>query len=385
MRLLVISPWYPNRVHPTDGNFVANFVALVSDRSQATVLSVIGDPRYTAVNPELVEHEESGARIVRVFYAGEGSRVQRIWARSRAWRIGLDYVGSDYDLIHAHVLVDGGIAAWQHATRFSVPYLVSEHATRWHRSWPLARLPERWLARKAAIKADRILPVTESLREALHGHGIRGHMQVLSNVVDERIFYPPTEARQHSEFELLHISDFGDRKRLDLILRAYYVLERTHPKLRLTIGGDGDVAAARELAMALDPQRRPCTEGHPVRISGPHTPAEVAGMMRQADCFVLASTSETQSVVILEALLTGLPVIATRCGGPETILTNPRLGSLVPVGDLSALVEGIRHLIGAGQRGLDERHQVGKQAAEKYGAPAIRTQLLRIYQEVMDA
>ena len=385
MRLLVISPWYPNRVHPTDGNFVANFVALVSDRAQVTVLSVIGDPLYGKPGPELVEDREIDARIVRVFYAGKGSRVQRVWARSRAWRAGLDYVGSAYDLLHAHVLVDGGIAAWQHATRFGLPYVVSEHATRWHRAWPLARLPERWLARRAARRADRILPVTASLREALIGHGVAGRMHVLSNVVDDRIFYPSPAPSQRSDFRLLHVSDFGGRKRVDLILRAFYRLERSFPQLRLTIGGDGDTAAVRELTVALDPRRRSYTDKHPVRVTGPHTPVAVAGMMRRADCFVLASTSETQSVVVLEALLTGLPVVATRCGGPETILTDGQLGSLIPVGDLAALVESLRQFIEAGRRGIAERHEVAQRARMKYGSAAIRTQLLRIYQEVTNA
>ena len=385
MRLLVISPWYPNRVYPTDGNFVANFVALVSERTQVTVLSVIGDPLHTKASPELIEDGELGARIVRVFYAGEGSRVQRIWARSGAWRTGLDYVGHDYDLIHAHVLIDGGIAAWQHATRFDLPYVISEHATRWHRSWPLTRLPERWLARRAAIRADRILPVTESLRKALSGHGIAGRMEVLSNVVDDRIFHPPSAPSQRSSFQLLHVSDFGERKRVDLILRAFYQLERSYPQLQLQIGGDGAVASVRKLALALDPRRRPHTDKHPIQITGPHTPAEVAGMMRRADCFVLASTSETQSVVVLEALLTGLPVVATRCGGPETILTDTQLGRLVPVGDLTALVDSLRQVIQAGRRGIPERVEVSQRAERKYGSETIRAQLLRIYQEVTDA
>ena len=66
---------------------------------------------------------------------------------------------------------------------------------------------------------------------------------------------------------------------------------------------------------------------------------ELAQLYRHARLFVLSSNEEGFGLVLLEAMASGVPVIATRCGGPEGLLADGETGYLVPVADFQALTE----------------------------------------------
>lgn len=69
---------------------------------------------------------------------------------------------------------------------------------------------------------------------------------------------------------------------------------------------------------------------------------DVASILRQADIFLLPSISEGFSISTVEAMMSGVPVIATRSGGPEEIIINGETGKLIPIKDSEAIVDAIR-------------------------------------------
>lgn len=72
---------------------------------------------------------------------------------------------------------------------------------------------------------------------------------------------------------------------------------------------------------------------------------DVANILRQADIFLLPSVSEGFSISTVEAMMAGVPVIATRSGGPEEIIDNGVSGTLVPVRDPLAIVDAIQKMM----------------------------------------
>ena len=77
-----------------------------------------------------------------------------------------------------------------------------------------------------------------------------------------------------------------------------------------------------------------------VRWTGELTPREVCHEMQQADCFVLFSNYETYAIVIVEALISGLPIISSPVGIAPEVVTNDN-GILVPMGDEQALTQAM--------------------------------------------
>jgi glycosyltransferase involved in cell wall biosynthesis len=100
-----------------------------------------------------------------------------------------------------------------------------------------------------------------------------------------------------------------------------------------------------------------------------------------ANCLVLPSLLETFGVVLIEALATGLPVISTRSGGPEDIVT-PEVGVLVEPGD----VPGLANALGTMREAATHDPQALRaQAIRRYGYEAVGAQLREVYQRALGA
>jgi glycosyltransferase involved in cell wall biosynthesis len=111
------------------------------------------------------------------------------------------------------------------------------------------------------------------------------------------------------------------------LLRAFARLQR--PEARLVILGEGpERRALEEEAQRL---------GVAAQVDMPGYCADVQVQLAQARCCAVSSLRESFSLICVEALAQGLPVVATRCGGPAEILDAPDCGSLVPVGDAASL------------------------------------------------
>jgi glycosyltransferase involved in cell wall biosynthesis len=128
------------------------------------------------------------------------------------------------------------------------------------------------------------------------------------------------------------------QKGFDILLRAFAVV-RTATPCRLIIMGEGDERTRLEdLAQALGVNDDVSLVGF---VQNPYA------MMSRAATFVVSSRWEGFSVVLLEALACGVPVVSTNCAsGPSEILDGGRYGALVPVEDEAALADGILRALG---------------------------------------
>ena len=132
------------------------------------------------------------------------------------------------------------------------------------------------------------------------------------------------------------VGRFAYQKGHDILLRAFARLRTARPEARLVLVGHGpDEAAVRRLIGEL---------GLDDVVSIAHLPADPAPALRNADVYVSASRWEGWWLSICEALRFGLPVVASNCEfGPSDILTDARLGRLVPPLDEAALAEAMQY------------------------------------------
>jgi len=131
-----------------------------------------------------------------------------------------------------------------------------------------------------------------------------------------------------------------------------------------------DAAAVRDLVHALGVRDR-------VDFLGEVAPNDVAALMRRSALLVVPSRRETFSLVTAEALASGTPVVATRCGGPEEILTE-ETGQLTEVDDAAGLAIAIESTL---NRSYD-RAALRRYAVDRFGCGAAAERLGRLYERV---
>lgn len=121
------------------------------------------------------------------------------------------------------------------------------------------------------------------------------------------------------------------------LLRAFREVRQYWPGKLLILGQGTLRQTLQEYATSLDLQDYVDFVGH---VDNPYS------YLARSRALVLTSTREGLGNVVVEALACGCPVVATRSGGPEEIITNDEFGSLVPVGNASEIARGILHVIG---------------------------------------
>ncbi|MCP3887720.1 MAG: glycosyltransferase family 4 protein, partial [Desulfobulbaceae bacterium] len=105
---------------------------------------------------------------------------------------------------------------------------------------------------------------------------------------------------------------------------------------------------------------------------------EVRRAMWKAHVLVLSSRYETFGIVLIEAMATGLPTIATRSGGPESVLL-PSIGTIVDHGNVTALAKAMRTY----QQSRPSRNSIRRHAVDRYSENLIVSKLISNYEKVL--
>lgn len=365
-------------MHPHDGNFVRQFAQLAAEHHKVEVLHVAPDEALVGRQLETTAKTASFGKVLSVYYAGGGARVQRLARRRKAWQRAISQVQEIPDLIHAHVLIDGGIIARQLAQRWSVPYLISCHSSRYLEgdNWS-RRILDYPLARRAAAGAYALLPVSSALQAGLQKAGMQATFQVLPNVVDDTIFCPPVALSASTSFRIFHLSDGSRQKNLPLLLNAYAVARRSVENLALTLAGNIPQGTINTL-LDLHPDVRPSIE-----FLGVLKRSEVVAEMGKHDLFVLSSSVETQGIVLIEALLCGLPLVTTDCGGPSDLALTEADGTVVKEPTTTNFAKAILAWAAKGRPTLAAREERHQRYAPRFNRKRLQSRLEMLYQDAL--
>ncbi|PVE20960.1 glycosyltransferase [Microvirga sp. KLBC 81] len=239
----------------------------------------------------------------------------------------------------------------------------------------------RWWA---GLRTDMVVAVSASLREHLVRRARIPASRVVTiiNGIDTARFAP--SGRSGILREALGIGPdvplLGCVARLDpvknhaLLLEAMALLVRQVPDARLVLVGDGPLREAlQERAEALG-------LGGKVLFAG--TLADTAPAYRDLDLFVLPSVSEGTSISVLEAMASGIPVVATAVGGTPQLLDGGTCGTLVPSGDPAAMAEAIRRLLTDPVGRTRMARAARERVLEEFGHAAMVRAYEKLYRQV---
>jgi glycosyltransferase involved in cell wall biosynthesis len=195
-----------------------------------------------------------------------------------------------------------------------------------------------WSERRALRLVDHVFALSEYTRSQLSALVPRKKLSLGWPGIDTKLFHP--QARFPEEGYILSVGRHSDpRKNLRLLLEAYGRLHQRLPNVpRLLLVGGEPLSADWTLAVEWG-----IADHIDVRVNV--TSEVLASLYRRASLFVLSSDEEGLGIVLLEAMASGLPVVSTRCGGPETCVVEGETGYLTPVGDAEALAGRMQMLL----------------------------------------
>ena len=247
------------------------------------------------------------------------------------------------DVLLASWAFPDGAAAITLGKRLGVPVAIKIHGSDVN---TLPSIPSIHRALSAALPAaDRIIAVSHPLREKAISFGVDPARCVLvKNGVDSSVFHPRSRSEVRDELGvgqdarlITFVGTLMKEKGVFDLLEAFESLAKEDPKLSLALIGQGPARSDLEAIATRHAGR--------VRVLGQLPLENVAQWIAAADVFTLPSWAEGTPNVVLEALASGRPVVATDVGGIPDVVTNPTLGRLVAPRDPRALSQALERTL----------------------------------------
>lgn len=253
-----------------------------------------------------------------------------------------------FNLIDAHFGYPDGYAATLLGRWLDVPVTVTIRGN----EEVIARNPSlRPLLARGLRGAARVFSVSDSLRRLAIELGVEPERAItVPNGVDSEKFYPVPRLEARGELGLparapvlISVGGLVEGKGFHRVIECLPALKADFPGLRYLIAGGATPVG--DWRPRLERQVRELGLGDTVTFLGPVAPERLRVPLSAADAFVLATAREGWANVFLEAMACGLPVVTTRVGGNPEVVSDPRLGTLVPFGEPAALEAAIREAL----------------------------------------
>ncbi|MBW8636200.1 glycosyltransferase family 4 protein [Hoeflea sp. WL0058] len=285
------------------------------------------------------------------------------WRRMARW---LDKERPDAVLCHSTTAIPP--CAW-YAHRHRVPLVAIEHTPNEVKS------RTEWAGSHAAMMmADRIVVLTDEYKSLLRtGLGVwfrDDKIRTIPNGVDAKIFHPRKIEKSNSNLCAGMAARLSHTKRHDILLDIASDLDVT-----FRFAGDGErLSALRNCAAVNDTNQ--------VEFSGYVSSIDMPEWFRGLDVYLHASEGETFSMSILQAMASGLPIIASDISGMDEILgQDGRCGVLVP-NTREAWKEAITALISNPQRRTDMGFAARNRAKTKFSTSSMLKRYLDIIRDI---
>jgi glycosyltransferase involved in cell wall biosynthesis len=386
-KILWLTSWYPNSTDPFNGDFIKREAEAVAIYQPLQILHVAKFDRQSISTEEDYSdfHSRNQNLEEHILYYSSTGNDRTVLSRFHSLR---DYIKRHLkflkqlrkndqwpDLIHVQVAMKAGLVALYLKWKYGVPYMLTEH---WSGYYPVSKdslykksVLTRFLTRLIIKHAARFLPVSEDLGKEISRHWIQVSFQNIPNVVNTSLFHA-SDKKASGVFRFIHISTLLYPKNPEGIIKAFVELLKRDIRAELILVGPLNPSILAFIkSSGLKPDQVFCTGEIPYE--------KVAVELRKSSALVMFSFYENMPCVVLEALCSGIPVIATRVGGIPEIIGKEN-GILIEPGKemelLNAMKEMIRnyHLFDAGQ--------ISRNASSQFSYEVIGKKISDIYQTI---
>jgi len=302
-------------------------------------------------------------------------------ARLAAWKA---------DVLHIHTPFIAQYAGIELARRLDLPVVTTYHTYFEHyfehyvpfvpRSW-LAALARRVTVSQCAA-ADVVISPSSAMRSALRAYGVKGRIDILPTGLGASCYNPGDGQRFRAAHGIeatrpvaLHVGRTAHEKNIDFLLRMLAALRRRIPDVLLVVAGEGPALPhLKNLARSLG-------LGECVRFVGYlERTRELPGCYAAGDVFVFSSRTETQGLVLLEAMAQGTPVVSNAEMGTLDVLVAGRGARIVPLEE--ATFAGAVADLMVNQRLRSDMSHAAREHALSWSSRAMAERLAALYREL---
>lgn len=293
------------------------------------------------------------------------------------------------DIIHTHLFFGVGMEALAAAKFLKVPLVGTSHTpiTEFLKYGPLGS----FMVEKSALgfvswyynHCRFVSAPSGGILKDMENNGFKSPSKVVSNPIELQKFFPVPEEEKNSirkgfglsGFIVLYTGRLAEEKHIDVIIRAVSLLKGQISEISLVITGHGDAKEKLEkLSFELG-------VGERVKFLGTLNEEDHARIYKASDVFAIASTAETQSLSLLKAMATGIPVIGVNARAlPEYI--SEKNGFIVEPGDHKNMAEKIAFLFENPEEGK-MLGRGGMELVDNFSLPKIAKEWEAIYERVI--
>ena len=379
MNILIIPSWYATNSNPTNGSFFREQAMALKEAGHNVIVAFV-EVRLASRDlfSEKVDIKDDNGiktyRIIQEKIPKTGNIGTAIAFRRGLIKIIKNlYNRENIDIVHLHSCIWGGIGAVSASRKLNIPLVITEHSSYYSRY--RVKMIEKLILRYSFKSANKVISVSNSLREIISKY--KSNIEVIPNMVDcdkvLSIINKKNNLGEEGQFTFLSLCYLKKNKGVDILIRAFSTYFRGK-EVKLIIAGDGPERESLEnLSKELGILEQ-------VEFKGALNRDEVYKVMSNCNIFVLPSKFETFGVVLIEALANGKPVISTRNGGANDIVTDEN-GILVDIDDIEGLGKAMVDLKLDYNKYNEE--EIRNSCINEYSKKIITRQLEKVYSELI--
>ncbi len=289
-------------------------------------------------------------------------------------------IGFKPDLIHAFSSFRAGIVSLYLSKSLNIPYVVSEHQVFLMDKYTAF---DQYNIKNSLIHANKVLPVSEHQHRQILMNYIPCNTEVIGNFIDDHLFKPTSNYRKDKTFTVLSVTYDSFIKDNNTLFKALQLLKDTNQlKFKvILVGGNfsGKNVEAEENPL-FNKIKQYGLENETTLLSF-LSKKDMPAYYNQCDVFVSTSVAETFGMAQCEAVMCGIPVIATANGGIDDIIDNSN-GIKVPLKSYEKIADTLMRI--ATKQISFNPQKMRKSVVNKYGREAFKNRLSLIYNDVID-
>lgn len=385
MKLSIVSHTYPTKLDPSSGIFIQREAHLIQEF--ANVSMHIPAVYATFLNKQYYRSYEPQESVIPVrqfkYLSFPRKKFPSLTRKSLSKRLCQSISEYEPDIVHLHWLYPIGLAA-PSIKKEGYPLVLTLHGSGWYEGLRNAALLR--LFKETLSVCDAVITVGSQLKEDVLKvlPEIKERTHHIPHGINTTKFAPAPSKKQAKEnfgwqnhlFNILCVANLYRVKGVHLLIQAFgrnEYLEDSHLHI-VAPRFDKDVKEEiSQLILKLDLQNH-------VTFYPSMPEEEIIKFYQAADMFVSPSLREGFGLAVAEAAACGTPVLATRSGGPEQIIT-PKTGQLVEANNIEALTNGIERMLP--QLNIYNREEMHSIMQESFSLQSKKHKLLEVYNSIL--